>query len=224
VEYVVGIMALLERIRRTLRGTASRSTAPKPELPWSILRTTGNGTGGAPSSLQGLAGLSDEAFDATCWDRLFDVFLHQGTIYCATPFAVREVVSQLAALSKERQDTLVYWCHCCLYAESLGNARPSWAGVWLPASEEEALTSAGVIRPTVREVLLEHLDDLEALRTGSSPQPDDVISRLIELLTGDSVRFPDDDLATDRQPPLNGDVPGDGNPSSSGERVEPSGA
>ena len=133
------------------------------EPPWDTLNGTGNGIGRAPSSLRAIAALDEEGFDALLDGELRDFFWHQGTIYLATPFAMREVLRGLLALPPARQRALLEWCDDCLLAEEFGEVGPSRAGVWLPAPDREKLARAGMKRPSIREVLREHASDLKSL-------------------------------------------------------------
>ena len=178
------------RFLKTLRRRSSRR--PSVESPWDVLSGTGNGIGGAPLSLRRLAVLSDRDFERVYLDELFSVFLHQGTAYLATPFAIREVMKLLQSLDSARSADLVYWFRCCLWAESLGRVGPSRAGLWLPATEEEQLLKHGIVRPTVREVLIDGEEKLARLAESSDSDLAEDAQLLLESLRTGKVSYPDD--------------------------------
>jgi len=167
-----------------------KSTTPK-ELPqpWQALRGTGNGIGGAPVSLQTYCDLDEKAFDGFYLDELFNHFCHQGTIYAATPFAVREVFTHIDRANAETADALVYWIHCCVFAESLGVLGPSRAGIWLPDKDLVQLHRVGIVRPLVCDVLREQAEKIIALSDKEFQEPA-ALSALRAVLDGKPVPEP----------------------------------
>ncbi len=140
-----------------------RPPSEPPDPPWDVLGRTGNGIGRAPASLRKMKLHSDDDFEEVLYGELYDRFLHQGTIYAATPFAVAEVVDVLSEVKPRRQAELLHWCRACLKAEALGEVGPCLAGVWLPPKDLKTLHRANVPRMTVEQILTSKRQQLEAL-------------------------------------------------------------
>ena len=141
-------------------------------------------------SLRNFTRMDADAFEAFYLDELFNNFCHQGTIYAATPFAVREVLTQIDDVDDETAESLIGWIHCCVFAESLGLTGPCRAGVWLPDKDLVLLRRIGIVRPSVCDVLREAAGQIQSLADREFGDPSG-IHALLAAMNGKPVPAPE---------------------------------